>query len=231
MGDVDDGEQHRAQPERVALPRRPLLDPPVGQRDAARAEAVRLHRPPGVHGLGERGGHRRVSRRLRAVGGRGPAEVPAAPGHQQRHRDQHRGCQLGRRDDQAPSSRAAHTTPIASCGTASRIAFPSRSMSVVIRDSRSPVPARSSTPGGSPTDRTRKSSRRSASIRSPSIAPAAAPAARKPPGRPARPRTARRSAPGATPARRPRPAPRVRPGDTGRPWRRSRPPCSRRSAA
>ncbi|CAM5667554.1 hypothetical protein STENM223S_11160 [Streptomyces tendae] len=44
-------------------------------------------------------------------------------------------------------------------------------MSVVMRDSRSPVPACSSTPGGSPTDRTRKSSRRSASIRSPSIAP------------------------------------------------------------
>ncbi len=43
-------------------------------------------------------------------------------------------------------------------------------MSVVIRDSRSPVPARSSTPGGSRTERTRKSSRRSASISSPSIA-------------------------------------------------------------
>ena len=39
-----------------------------------------------------------------------------------------------------PSSSAAHTTPIASCGTASRIALASRSMSVVIRDSRSPVP-------------------------------------------------------------------------------------------
>ncbi len=71
----------------------------------------------------------------------------------------------------APRTSSSETIATASSGTASRTDLSSRSMSVVPRETRSPVPARSSTPVGSATERTRKSSRRSASTRSPSTAP------------------------------------------------------------
>lgn len=88
VGDVDDGEENRAQEEGVPLPRDPFGDPPVRQRDPPRAEAVRLDGAARVDRLGEGPGHRRVPRRLRAVRRGRPPEVPAAAHDQQRSREQ-----------------------------------------------------------------------------------------------------------------------------------------------
>ena len=96
----------------------------VRQLDPAAAEAVRLDGPPGVHRLREHGGHRRVSGRLRAVGRTAPAgstsgSRPPAPARA----TSTAGASGGAVTTSPPSSSAAHTTPMASCGTASRIAL------------------------------------------------------------------------------------------------------------
>ena len=68
----------------------------------------------------------------------------------------------------AAATRTAVTSEMVISGIASRTARLSRSISVVVRDTRSPVPARSTTPVGKETALVRKSSRRSASTSSPS---------------------------------------------------------------
>ncbi len=193
MGDVDDREEHGTQPQRVALPGRPLPDPrsdsAIRRAPSRCASTVR----PASTVSASSADDGRVPGGLRAVGGRARGwKYQRQPITSSGSAISTESASGGAVSASAPSSSPAHTTAIASWGTASRIALASRSMSVVIRDSRSPVPARSSTPGGSATDayqevlaQTRPASARRGSRR------ASAPCARRPVCTPAPARTAR----------------------------------------
>ena len=169
------GNEHRAQPQRVALGgvgvRQVLLEPA----DAAAAEPERLDGAGAVDGLGQRTVERRVALALGA--GSPPARGAGTTACRRRSAAPRRaaaGRPAGAVRKAAATVSSTVTMATSTSGTANRTVRASASTSPVLRVTRSPVPARSTVRQREP--------------RAP--APGTAHAARRRPSRPARTPTA-----------------------------------------
>ncbi len=165
VGDVDGREPDRPQPEREALRAVGVGQVRVDPAGALAGEAERLDGAAAVDRLAGRARERRVRGALPQVAGRGVAEVPARA---RRSGSAPRRCTgsaaIGLTQTAAPTTRSAVTHAIDVSGIANRIVRASASTSAVVRETRSPIPARSTVESGSARTRRMKSSRSSANI-------------------------------------------------------------------
>ena len=174
VADLHHREEDRAQAQRVALGRERAPDVGVGALAGAAAWAPqRLDRAGALDGLGQAVGEVGVGGALAQVARPAPGEVPRAcrPAGSAR-RPAAAAPAAGPTTTIAPAMKTGVTNAMRISGTAKRTLCDSASTSREVRVSRSPVPARSTVDSGMARTRSTKSSRSSASTRSPSLAEA-----------------------------------------------------------
>ena len=165
VGELGGREPDRAQVERAALGAVGLVEVGVDPPHALLAQAERLDRAAAVDRLADRARERRVGRALPEVPRRRAAQVPARADPRAPARRRGTGsAAIGLTQTAAATVSTVVTAAISVSGTAKRIVRASASTSAVVRETRSPVPARSTVESGSASTRRMKSSRSSANI-------------------------------------------------------------------
>ena len=165
VGDVDGREPDRAEPQREALGGVGVREVGVDPTRALVGEPERLDGAAAVDRLPDRARERGVRGALPEIAARRVAQVPARPDRRGSARRRGRAARRSgspRRPRPTTSSAVTHAIDVS--GIANRIVRASASTSAVVRETRSPIPARSTVESGSARTRRMKSSRSSANI-------------------------------------------------------------------